>query len=403
MIRIFAVFTAAVTILYSGLSRGDEPTAEAKKAAAKVAIELCSSCHGPGGQSVSPQFPRLNGQQQLYLSAQLLALKSKTRADPEAHDFMWGMVRSLDDSTIYGLAEYYAKQTPMYGTTKGSAALIEKGNALFNNGVPSKNIRACADCHGENAEGQNISPRTIEGQSVFPRLAGQHADYLVRQISVIQNQLRDAPVMHGIVRQLSDDEKEALAIYLESLSDEHTAERRKAAAKIAIELCSSCHGPAGQSVAPQFPRLAGQQQIYLAAQLHALKSKTRADPEAHDFMWGIAGKLDDSTINGLAEYYSKLPPMHSTTKASAELIKQGEELFRNGIPPKDIPACASCHGQNAQGSSQFPRLAGQQSEYLVRQLSVIQDSLRKSPIMHGIVQNLSETEMKAVAAYLESL
>lgn len=403
MIRSFAVFTAVTTILYSGLLWGDEPTGEAKKAAAKVAIELCSSCHGPGGQSVSPQFPRLNGQQQLYLAAQLLALKSKTRADPEAHDFMWGMVRSLDDSVINGLAEYYAKQPPMHGTTKGSAALVEKGNALFQNGVPSKNIRACAECHGENAEGQSIAPRTIEGQSVFPRLAGQHADYLMRQISVIQNQLRDAPVMHGIVRQLSEDEKKALAVYLESLSGELTAEQKKAAAKVAIELCSSCHGPAGQSVAPQFPRLAGQQQLYLVAQLRALKSKTRADPEAHDFMWGVAGTLDDSLIRGLAEYYAKQPPMHGTIKGPAALIEEGEGLFKNGIPSKNIPACASCHGENAQGSSLFPRLAGQRAEYLVRQLNVIQQNLRNSPIMHGIVVELSENEMKAVATYLESL
>jgi cytochrome c553 len=401
MIRSFAVFIAVTTTLCSGLSWGDEPTGEVKKAAAKVAIELCSSCHGPGGQSVSPQFPRLNGQQQHYLTAQLLALKSKTRADPEAHDFMWGMVKNLDDSTISGLAEYYAKQPPMHGTKKGPAALIEKGKALFTNGVPSKKIRACADCHGENAGGQYIFPRTIEGASIFPRLAGQHAEYLVRQVTVIQDKLRDSPIMHGIVQQLSEDEKKALAIYLESLADEPTGEVKKAA-KVAIELCSSCHGPAGQSVAPQFPRLAGQQQLYLAAQLRALKSKSRADPEAHDFMWGIAGTLDDSLISGLAEYYAKQPPMHGT-KGPAALIEEGEALFKNGIPSKKIPACASCHGENARGASLFPRLAGQRAEYLVRQINVIQQNLRTSPIMHGIVEQLSEKEMKALATYLESL
>ena len=217
MLKSFIVFIAVTTSLCSGLSWGDEPAAEAKKAARKVAIELCSSCHGPGGESVSPLFPRLNGQQELYLAAQLRAIKGRTRADPEASDFMWGMVRSLDDSTISALAEYYSKQPPMHGTSKGPAKLIEEGKALFHNGVPSKNIRACADCHGENAQGQSIAPRTIEGLSVFPRLAGQHAEYLARQITVIQNQLRDSQVMHGIVRQLSADEKNALAIYLESL------------------------------------------------------------------------------------------------------------------------------------------------------------------------------------------
>ena len=191
-----------------------------------------------------------------------------------------------------------------------------------------------------------------------------------------------------------------------SWGDEPTTTNRevkKAAAKVAVEVCSACHGPAGQSIGPQFPRLAGQQQLYLGAQLRALKNKTRADPEAHDFMWGIAGTLDDSLINGLAEYYAKQPPMRGTTKGPAALIEEGRELFKNGIPSKKIPACASCHGENAGGATIFPRLAGQQSAYLVRQLAVIQDSLRKSPIMHGIVQNLSENEMKAVAAYLESL
>lgn len=206
MIRSFAVSLAVTTTLWSGLSWGDELTGEVKKAAAKVAIELCSSCHGPAGQSVGPQFPRLAGQQQLYLAAQLRALKSKSRADPEAHDFMWGIAGTLDDSIINGLAEYYAKQPPMRGR-KGPTALIEEGKALFKNGIPSKKIPACASCHGENAE----------GASIFPRLAGQHAEYLVRQLTVIQGNLRNSPIMHGIVEQLSEKEMKVVAAYLESL------------------------------------------------------------------------------------------------------------------------------------------------------------------------------------------
>ncbi|HXZ96004.1 MAG TPA: c-type cytochrome [Burkholderiales bacterium] len=188
-----------------------------------------------------------------------------------------------------------------------------------------------------------------------------------------------------------------------SRGNEPSAETNKAAVKVAVELCSSCHGPRGESVSPQFPRLAGQQKLYLEGQLHALKNKTRADPEAHDFMWGIAGTLDESIINGLAEYYASQPPMHGTSTAPAALVEEGKKLFHNGIPSRNIPACASCHGENAQGAAIFPRLAGQHSQYVVRQLTVIQDNLRKSPIMHGIVQDLTENEKKAVAAYLESL
>ncbi|HYA20910.1 MAG TPA: c-type cytochrome [Burkholderiales bacterium] len=188
-----------------------------------------------------------------------------------------------------------------------------------------------------------------------------------------------------------------------SWGDEPNAETKKAAAKVAVELCSSCHGPRGESVSPQFPRLAGQQKLYLEGQLHALKDKSRADPEAHDFMWGIAGTLNDAIISGLAEYYASQPPMHGTPTASPALIAEGNKLFHNGVPSRNIPACASCHGDNAQGAAIFPRLAGQHSQYVVRQLTVIQDNLRKSPIMHGIVQDLSDNEKRAVAAYLESL
>ncbi|HVS27783.1 MAG TPA: c-type cytochrome [Burkholderiales bacterium] len=119
-------------------------------------------------------------------------------------------------------------------------------------------------------------------------------------------------------------------------------------------------------------------------------------------MWSIAGTLDDSIISGLAEYYAKQPPMRGK-KGPTALIEEGKALFKNGIPSKKIPACASCHGENAEGASIFPRLAGQHAEYLVRQLTVIQQNLRNSPIMHGIVEQLSEKEMKALAAYLESL
>jgi cytochrome c553 len=175
------------------------------KSAAKVAVELCSACHGPGGDSVSPTFPKLAGQQKLYIAAQLRALKGKTRGDPEAHDYMWGIAGTIDDSLIEPLAEYYAAQPPAPGRP-GDPKLVAAGKQFFENGDSARNIQACASCHGANAQ----------GQAIFPRLAGQHAAYIVRQLQVIQNNLRQAPVMHGIVTELKPDEMKALAEYLQS-------------------------------------------------------------------------------------------------------------------------------------------------------------------------------------------
>src|ERR1039458_6023658 len=71
-----------------------------------------------------------------------------------------------------------------------------------------------------------------------------------------------------------------------------------------VHVCTSCHGLGGRSISPTFPRLAGQQHDYIVAQLQAFRDHTRADPHAHTYMWGMAAKLSDSTIEGLAKYFS---------------------------------------------------------------------------------------------------
>lgn len=175
-----------------------------------------------------------------------------------------------------------------------------------------------------------------------------------------------------------------------------------AAAKVAVELCSACHGPAGSSVSPTFPRLAGQQEAYLAAQLRAFKSKERADPEAHDYMWGMAATVPDSLIDGLARYFASQPAPHGEPGNPA-LMAEGKKLFESGNPAEKIAACAGCHGAHGEGSSVFPRLAGQHAPYIARQLQVIQRNLRASPVMHGIITQLTPEEMNAVAEYVQSM
>lgn len=174
-----------------------------------------------------------------------------------------------------------------------------------------------------------------------------------------------------------------------------------AAGKIAGQICSNCHGPGGNSASPLFPKLAGQQPMYLAAQIRAFKNKTRQDPEAHNYMWGMATLISDPMADALAQYYGAQPPPPPVA-GDAALTAKGKQVFEQGVPDRGIVACASCHGPDAAGRSIFPRLAGQHQEYIVRQLEVIQKQLRSSPIMHGIVKDLTPDEMKAVAAYLQS-
>ena len=181
-----------------------------------------------------------------------------------------------------------------------------------------------------------------------------------------------------------------------------SAELQKSAEEKAVNLCSTCHGPRGVSVSPEFPILAAQRKGYLASQIEAFRKRTRTEKDAHDFMWGIASNLDESVVDAIAAYYSAQPPAPGRTTNPA-LVAKGKELFDKGVPDRGIPACATCHGSRGEGAGDFPRLAGQHEKYVVKQLNYIQSLVRAAPVMHGIVKDLTPEEIVAVAAYAQSL
>lgn len=172
--------------------------------------------------------------------------------------------------------------------------------------------------------------------------------------------------------------------------------------KLATEVCSSCHGPRGESVSSAFPRLAGQQAQYLDVQLKAFRDRTRADPMAQAYMWGMASQLDDGSIASLATYYSSQKAVHGSPGA-ANAAAQGKAIYEGGVAGANAQPCATCHGKDGEGNGIYPRLAGQHSEYLVKQLVVFKSSLRadtNAAIMHNISSAMSFEQMEAVAAYL---
>jgi len=174
------------------------------------------------------------------------------------------------------------------------------------------------------------------------------------------------------------------------------------APELAIAVCGTCHGVDGNSINPMFPRLAGQKAWYLEQQLKQFRAESRGDPYAVAYMWGMANQLSDPTINALAKYFSSQTPGPGVPH-SAAVIARGRAIFERGIPSQGVPACAACHGPQALGSAQFPRLAGQHAEYILKQLQSFQNNMRKVAIMHGVAQTLHGSQMRAVADYLESL
>ena len=208
--------TLALVIAAMSLSAGcANPTrsrdlANPQVSATTLAQQVCSNCHGVTGNSTSPNFPNLAAQVDAYFVAQLNGFKSHGRQDPAGFEYMWGLSRSLTDEQIKGLAAYFAAQTPAKQPVEAEPSRIEAGKTIFSNGLSAQNVPPCSTCHGP--EGQ--------GNGTFPRIAGQHADYLVKQLVVFQrtDQRPEGSVMKTVAHELTRQDIENVAAYVRAMA-----------------------------------------------------------------------------------------------------------------------------------------------------------------------------------------
>jgi cytochrome c553 len=184
-----------------------------------------------------------------------------------------------------------------------------------------------------------------------------------------------------------------------------SAPKQEVEAKIAY--CKTCHGVSGQGFRGSFPmpRLAGQQPEYLENQLQAFIERRRTNP----VMFNVAHVLSPSMLTALGAHFKDLNPK-PLGGAPKELVAAGKKIYEDGVPSAEVPACASCHGPDAKGADAFPRLAGQLHDYVGKKLlnwskERGQDPAKpdNSAIMEPIAHNLTEAQVKAVAAYLSYL
>lgn len=176
--------------------------------ASTLALQVCSNCHGAQGISESPNFPNLAAQTPQYLEAQLKSFKSHGRSDPAGFEYMWGISARLTDEQISGLAAYFSSQSPPRGK-KRNPQLLKEGQTIFEQGIAANNTPACSSCHG--AKG--------EGKLQFPRLAGQHADYIAKQLVVFQRagERPEGAIMKTIAHGLTPENIESVAAYIEAM------------------------------------------------------------------------------------------------------------------------------------------------------------------------------------------
>ncbi|ALE90505.1 MULTISPECIES: c-type cytochrome [Pseudomonas] len=176
-----------------------------------------------------------------------------------------------------------------------------------------------------------------------------------------------------------------------------------AAGQAKTAVCGACHGPDGNSMAPNFPKLAGQGDRYLLKQLHEIKDGKRQVLE----MTGLLTNLNDQDLADIAAYYSS--QKNSVGAADPALVARGEALFRGGDLQKGMPACTGCHSPDGQGNAAagFPHLGGQHASYIEKQLTDFREGERTndgdSMIMRGIAAKLSNKDIKALASYIQGL
>ncbi len=166
--------------------------------------------------------------------------------------------------------------------------------------------------------------------------------------------------------------------------------------------CAACHGVDGNSVNPQWPKLAGQHPKYIYQQLQDFKSKARVN----SIMNAQAADLSARDMRDLAAYFAK----QTTTPAAAERdkLKVGEEIYRAGVAARGVPACMACHDPGGAGNAAavYPKLSYQHAQYVATQLRAYRSGQRANDpagVMGDIAGRMTDAEIDAVAQYIAGL
>jgi len=170
----------------------------------------------------------------------------------------------------------------------------------------------------------------------------------------------------------------------------------------AAAVCAACHGADGNSAVSMYPKLAGQHPEYITKQLKNFKAGERNNA----IMAGMVAALTPEDMENLGAYFGAYKAKPGIAKSNG-VGSLGEKIYKGGIPGAGVPACASCHGPAGAGIPvQFPRLAGQHSDYLVTQMKAWRSGERANDaakMMRTVAAKLSDADIAAVSDYIQGL
>jgi cytochrome c553 len=156
----------------------------------------------------------------------------------------------------------------------------------------------------------------------------------------------------------------------------------------------------GNSPVPNFPKLAGLQPEYLLHEMREYKEHHRDN----EMMTPLCQQITEADMANLALYFAAQKPAPATV-TQPELLPLGKKIYLEGNPDSGLPSCDGCHEADGSGSARFPRLAGQNPEYILEQFHLYASGNRKygKKVMRTVAERITEQEAKAVAQYIASM
>jgi cytochrome c553 len=193
----------AALLCLQGAAWGADEAAQMQRGE-ELVMGRCFLCHGATGDSSSPLYPKLAGQNSEYMLKQLRNFK---RGERESSD-MRKVVADMDENDMQSVAFFFSRQQPSRGNS-AYAEMRALGEKLFSQGDPARGLKPCRECHGDNGA----------GSATLPRIAGQHTLYIETQLTLFEERKRtnDNAQMQDVAKRLTTDEVRAVAEYLRSL------------------------------------------------------------------------------------------------------------------------------------------------------------------------------------------
>ncbi len=326
----------------------------------------CIGCHDMDGRGTASNIPHLAAQIEEYLLASLRAYKEGKRT----HAALQDMAAHMSDADIRNVVGYFASLPPLTRATAQEITLspYEKGKAA---------VTACASCHGEDGNS------TLPG---IPSLAGQQPFYFVAAVQAYLDGTRSFSTMNPMLSGLSKADMENMARYYASQSPvkrETPSFGNPAVGEPLSAFCGGCHGFHGISNDAATPSLAGQDAQYLLSATKAYRDGTRQ----HAVMRGFVANSGDEDIEHIAAFYAVQKPM----KAKFEKLIPVQEL---------VELCARCHSPGIESPTlTFPKISGQNKDYLITALDEYRDGKRGASMMHKIILPRSDSTIESIATW----